>query len=138
MATAAVLNGRRAFEPHQTGITATSGCDKKGPTALCCSAGKLGLDRTNAASLFLTTTPGMVADQEKLRTFSDVVQTYLTDLNGLHTQTNVVSPEMLREAQKDPESFRNLVVRVAGYSAFFVELDKKLQDDIIKRTIQPL
>ena len=138
MATAAMPSGRRAFEPHQTGITATSGCDKKGPTALCCSAGKLGLHRTNAASLFLTTTAVMVADQEKLRTFSDVVQTYLTDLKGLHTQTNVVSPEMLRQAQKDPERFRSLVVRVAGYSAFFVELDKKLQDDIIKRTIQPL
>lgn len=138
MATGAMPNGRRALEPHQTGITATSGCDKKGPTALCCSAGKLDLARTNAASLFLSTTPAMVADSDKIRKFSDIIRTYLVDLHGLHAQTNVVSPEILIDAQKHPENYRNLVVRVAGYSAFFVELDMKLQDDIIRRTIQTI
>jgi len=138
MATGAMPNGRKSGEPHQTGITATSGCDRKGPTALCRSAGKLDLTRANAASLFLTTTPEAVAAADKCRKFSDIVRTYLTDLKGLHVQTNVVSPEVLRDAQADPESYRNLVVRVAGYSAFFVELDKKLQDDIIRRTVQPL
>lgn len=138
MATGAMPNGRRALQPHQTGITASSGCDKKGPTALCRSAGKLDLARTNAASLFLSTTPAMVADFEKIRKYSDIIQTYLIDLHGLHAQTNVVSPEVLIDAQNHPENYRNLVVRVAGYSAFFVELDKKLQDDIIRRTIQTI
>ncbi|MDZ7832605.1 MAG: pyruvate formate lyase family protein [Desulfobacterales bacterium] len=136
MATGATPNGRKAFAPHQTGITPTSGCDKNGPTAVCKSASKLDLSHTNAASLFISTTPTMVAEQDKVRRFADVLKTYMVDLKGLHVQTNVVSPELLREAQANPESYRNLVVRVAGYSAFFVELDKKLQDDIILRSIQ--
>jgi formate C-acetyltransferase len=138
MATGALPGGRKALTPHQTGITATSGADRKGPTALCRSAGKLDLHRANAASLFLTTTGEMVAADEKCALFADIIRTYLVDLGGLHVQTNVVDPETLREAQKNPEKYRHLVVRVAGYSAFFVELDKKLQDDIIGRTVQTL
>jgi formate C-acetyltransferase len=66
----------------------------------------------------------------------DLIKTYLIDLGGAHVQVNVVSSEMLRAAQEDPEKYRNLVIRVTGYSAFFTELSKEVQDDIIGRTEQ--
>lgn len=71
--------------------------------------------------------------QEGIEKLTSLVRSYF-DLGGLHIQINSISAETLKEAQRWPEKFQNLVIRVAGYSAYFVELDKKMQDDIIKRT----
>lgn len=65
--------------------------------------------------------------------FSDLLRTYF-DLGGFHVQINSISADTLKEAQQKPESYRDLVIRVGGYSAYFVELDKKMQDNIIART----
>ena len=71
------------------------------------------------------------ADRQKL---VSLIRAYFS-MNGMHIQFNILSPEKLVEAQKHPEKYRSLVVRVAGYSAFFVELDKDIQDEIISRTL---
>ena len=71
--------------------------------------------------------------REGIEKLTSLIRTYF-DLGGFHVQINSISDETLKEAQRWPEKFQNLVIRVAGYSAYFVELDKKMQDDIIKRT----
>jgi formate C-acetyltransferase len=78
----------------------------------------------------------LLEGEANTRKFVDLIKTYLIDLGGAHVQVNVVSSEMLRAAQEDPEKYRNLVIRVTGYSAFFTELSKEVQDDIIGRTEQ--
>ena len=70
---------------------------------------------------------------EGIEKLTNLIRTYF-DLGGTHLQINSISAETLKEAQRCPEKFQDLVIRVAGYSAYFVELDKKMQDDIIKRT----
>ncbi len=79
--------------------------------------------------------PGTVAGDEGSRKLRQLVETFF-DLGGMHIQYNVVGGETLREAQADPEKHRNLVIRIAGFSAYFVELDSSLQDDLISRTEQ--
>ncbi|HEX2924257.1 MAG TPA: glycine radical domain-containing protein, partial [Chloroflexota bacterium] len=79
--------------------------------------------------------PTAMKDSRDLQKLGDLIRGYF-QLGGFHIQFNVVSPETLRAAQRDPEKYRDLVVRVAGYSAFFTALSKVLQDDIINRTEQ--
>jgi len=71
--------------------------------------------------------------KEGIEKLTNLVRTYF-DLGGTHVQINSISAETLKEAQEHPEKFQDLVIRVSGYSAYYVELDKKMQDDIIKRT----
>ena len=71
--------------------------------------------------------------QEGIEKLANLIRTYF-DLGGTHVQINSISAETLKEAQRHPENFQDLIIRVAGYSAYFIELDKKMQDDIIKRT----
>jgi formate C-acetyltransferase len=77
--------------------------------------------------------PPSVADKAGMRKWMDLVRTYV-DLGGYHIQFNVMTNQTLRAAQREPEKHRDLLVRIAGYSGYFVELDKALQDDIINRT----
>jgi len=79
--------------------------------------------------------PSAVAGEEGLRNLSALVRGYF-EQKGMHVQFNVISREILQDAQKNPEKYKNLVVRVAGYSAHFVSLDKTIQEDIISRTEQ--
>jgi pyruvate-formate lyase len=76
---------------------------------------------------------GWKPSQEGLKKFSSLIRTYF-DLGGNHVQINSISADTLIEAQRNPQEYRDLVIRVAGYSAYFVELDRKMQDDIISRT----
>ncbi len=132
--TGALPNGRRAGVPVSEGISPTQGADAKGPTAVFKSAACFDHSRTGGTLLNLKFAPS-VLEGEGLARLADLVRTYFR-LGGHHVQFNVVDADTLRAAQQDPERHRNLVVRVAGYSDYFVDVGRGLQDEIISRTEQ--
>lgn len=134
--TEASADGRLAYEPLADGVSPVSGRDQNGPTATLNSVAKLDHHiASNGTLLNQKFHPSALAGEEGLRNLAALVRSYF-DQKGMHIQFNVVSKEMLLDAQKNPEKYKNLVVRVAGYSAHFVSLDKSIQEDIIARTEQ--
>ncbi|KJS19780.1 MAG: hypothetical protein VR72_17320 [Clostridiaceae bacterium BRH_c20a] len=133
-ATGATPDGRKAKTPLADGISPTHGNDVNGPTAVLKSASKLDHIRTSGSILNQKFHPTVFASSRDLIKFVELIRTYLLDLKGSHIQINVVSADTLRQAQKEPGKYRDLVIRVTGYSAFFTELSKEVQDDIIGRT----
>jgi pyruvate formate-lyase/glycerol dehydratase family glycyl radical enzyme len=130
----ATPDGRRAGEPVSDVESPDMGTDTQGPTALIKSVSNLDhVLLSNGAIFNLRFHPSALSDEECIGKFAALVRTYF-DLGGMEMQFNVVSSETLRAAQKDPQKYKDLVVRVAGYSALFVALDKSLQDAIIART----
>lgn len=130
----ALPNGRMATAPLADGISPSHGCEKFGPTGVVKSAAKLDHQRiSNGTILNLKFTPAILSDLRGRMNLAALIRTYF-DLGGWHVQFNVVSADTLRKAQKEPEKYRGLIIRVAGYSAFFTELDRAVQDDIIDRT----
>jgi len=130
----ATPDGRKACEAISNGISPTNNREGKGPTAVLKSAAKLNHRMiSNGNALNLRIHPSAVGNEEGLTNVSSLIRTYF-DMGGMHVQFNVVSSEMLRDAQKHPENYRDLVVRVSGYSAFFTDLGRSIQDDIIART----
>jgi pyruvate formate-lyase/glycerol dehydratase family glycyl radical enzyme len=129
--TGASADGRKSKEILSNGVSPTNGRDKNGPTAILNSVKKLehGLV-TNGDSLILSFHPNTL----KLEIFSPLIRTYFQPDGGFHIQFNVVGKETLCEAQKNPDEYRGLVVRIAGYSVIFTELSKIAQDEIIART----
>jgi len=131
--TAATPNGRRAGEPLSNGVSPSQGCDVKGPTAVMKSVAKLGFELLpSGASHTMTVSPTALQTDEQLDKFAALLRTY-NDLGGTSLQFNVIDGETLRDAQKEPESYQNLLVRVTGYNAYFVGLTRGLQDEIIAR-----
>ncbi len=134
--TPASPDGRYAFTPIADGVSPTAGRDVNGPTASANSVSKLDHGIASNGTLFnMKFHPSALAGDSGLESFAALVRTYF-DMKGSHMQFNVVSRETLRDAQKNPDKYRSLVVRVAGYSALFTTLSKSLQDDIINRTEQ--
>ena len=131
--TGATPDGRRAWEPLSDGISPTQGTDRKGPTALVLSAAKMDHVRTGGTLLNVKFTPSVLAGDVGIARLCQLVRSYF-QLGGHHIQFNVVTAETLRQAQADPEKHRDLIVRVAGYSDYFCDLSRKLQDEIIART----
>ena len=129
----ATPDGRRAWEPLSEGISPVQGADRCGPTAVLKSAAKMDHVRTGGTLLNQKFTPQLLKDDEDLDKFVQLIRTYFR-LDGHHIQFNVVDGATLRAAQKNPEQYRNLIVRVAGYSDYFCDLGKTLQDEIISRT----
>jgi len=130
----ATPDGRRAGEPLADNVSPHPGTDVSGPTAVVKSVAKL--DHAlfvNGNILNLKFHPLMVKDADGIRNLAALIKTFF-DLKGYQVQFNIFSVEQLREAQKHPERYRDLIVKVAGYSAQFISLDKKLQDQIIART----
>lgn len=132
----ATPNGRKAGEPLSEGISPSQGADSEGPIATLLSidnakARKYG--NSFARLLNIKLSPQVVADEKGLRDLMSLVRTFC-DLKLWHLQFNILNSSVLKEAQKNPEKFRNLIVRVAGYSAYFVELSPQLQNEIISRT----
>ncbi len=115
------------------GASPMRGRDISGPTAIIKSASKIDQVRYQSVLLNMKFHPSTLKDQEDLKKLAALIKTYF-NLSGKHVQFNVVSAETLLEAQKQPENYRDLVVRVAGFSAYFVQLSKKVQDEIIART----
>lgn len=131
---AALPDGRLAKQPLADGVSPRSGKDSKGPTAAANSVAKLDHFVASNGTLYNQKfLPSAVAGDNGLKNFASVVRSYF-DHKGMHVQFNVIDKETLLAAQKDPDSYRDLVVRVAGYSAQFVVLAKEVQDDIINRT----
>ena len=131
--TAATPNGRRAGEPLSNGASPSQGCDVKGPTAAMKSVARLGFDLLpSGASHVITISPTTLLTDEQLDKFAALLMTY-NELGGTSLQFNVIDAETLQDAQRNPESYRNLLVRVTGYNAYFVGLSRALQDEIIAR-----
>ena len=134
--TGALPDGRKAWEPLADGsLSPMRGTDVKGPTAVINSASKIDISRTESTVLNQKIHPSVVQTREGIEKFLSLIKTYFNQ-GGYHIQFNIVSRETLLDAQRHPENYRDLLVRVAGYSAFFVELPRDIQDDIIARTEQ--
>ncbi|MDX1799057.1 MAG: glycine radical domain-containing protein, partial [Candidatus Lokiarchaeia archaeon] len=131
--TGATPDGRKAYMPLSEGISPVQGMDVNGPTAVIKSAGKIDHLRTGGTLLNQKFTPQFLSDQNKINKLVHLIRAYF-EMNGHHIQFNVVSADTLRAAQKNPEKYRNLIVRVAGYSDYFVDLGTVLQNEIISRT----
>ena len=128
-------NGRFAYKPVSEGISPEKGADTKGPTSVIKSASKMDHLRTGGTLLNQKFTPGVVAGEKGLEQMSNLIRTYF-NMDGHHIQFNVIDRETLIQAQKNPEEYKDLIVRVAGYSDHFRNLSKALQDEIIERTEQ--
>lgn len=133
--TGALPDGRKAQEPFAEGISPCLGTDTEGPTAVLKSVAKLDLARaTGGIILNQKFSPDLLRSTNELQKFVDMIRTYLVTLKGMEVQYNVVTRETLIKAQKTPKKYRDLIVRVTGYSAYFVDLSRQIQDDIIRRT----
>ena len=132
----ALPDGRLAHAPLADGVSPRQGKDTNGPTAAAMSVAKLDHENYSNGTLYNQKfLPSALAGDEGLKRFAAVVRTYF-DHKGMHVQFNVIDKETLLEAQRHPEEHKDLVVRVAGYSAQFTVLAKEVQDDIISRTEQ--
>lgn len=133
----ALPDGRKAYTALADNASPMIGMDVNGPTAVVKSLGRI--DPLIAQSGVLVNQrfdPAIVKGEKGLEIIETVVKTYFDDQHGQHIQLNVVDDETLLAAQKDPQKYRNILVRVAGYSAYFVDLEKDIQDNIIARTLQ--
>lgn len=134
--TGATPDGRLAGTPVADGVSPAAGRDTHGPTAAANSVSRLDHFIASNGTLFnMKFHPSALKGRNGLENFVALIRGYF-DQKGSHMQFNVVSRETLQDAQKHPENYKNLVVRVAGYSALFTTLSRSLQDDIIQRTEQ--
>lgn len=131
----ASANGRLAHVPVSEGISPEKGADVNGPTAVIKSCAKMDHLMTGGTLLNQKFTPGVVAGDEGLEQMANLIRTYF-NMDGHHIQFNVIDKKTLIAAQNNPEEYRDLIVRVAGYSDHFRNLSKALQDEIINRTEQ--
>ena len=131
----ATPDGRKAFTPVAEGSSPSSGTDLLGPTAVFKSVSKLPTEKIMGGVLLnQKLSPETIKEDRDKRKLLAGLRTFFNDLKGWHVQYHIVSRSTLMEAKADPERFRDLVVRVAGYSAFFTSLSPDTQDDIIART----
>ncbi|MGD2248862.1 MAG: glycyl radical protein [Candidatus Methanofastidiosia archaeon] len=130
--TGATPNGRKTGEPLSDGISPSQGADTHGPTAVIKSVAKIDHTRTGGTLLNQKFMPALL-EGKGLDKVHDLVRTFFR-MGGHHIQFNVVDADILIKAQKTPENYKDLIVRVAGYSDYFVDIGKELQDEIIKRT----
>jgi len=131
----ALPDGRKANMPlADGGLSPVHGRNVSGPTATMRSVAKLNhVELSHGSVLNMRFNPDVLKDEQKMRKFATMIRTFL-ETGGVLVQFNIVSTDMLREAQRHPEKYKDLLVRVATYSAYFVELSPELQNDIIQRT----
>lgn len=135
----ATPDGRKAYTPVAEGCSPSSGTDTLGPTAVFKSVSKLPTSKILGGVLLnQKLAPSSVSGDTQKEKLVSIIRTFFETLKGWHVQYNIVSRETLLAAKKNPEDYRDLVVRVAGYSAFFTTLSSDTQDDIIARTEQTL
>ena len=131
----ATPDGRLAGEPLSDNHSPSPAAERRGPTAAMKSVASTGHDKIGMGSLFnMKFTPMQFNTEEGRKKFADLVEGYFAH-GGYQVQFNVVSNELLRAAQRDPVKHRDLIVKVAGYSARFTDLDRQLQDQLIARTM---
>ena len=129
----ATPDGRKAGEPVSEGVSPVQGADRRGPTAVIKSVSKIDHLRTGGTLLNQKFAPELLEDEQGMDKLGYLIRSYFR-LDGHHIQFNVISADTLRDAQKHPEKYTDLLVRVAGYSDYFVDLSTELQNEIIKRT----
>lgn len=129
----AMPDGRKALEPLSEGISPVQGADRKGPTGVILSCAKIDHIKTGGTLLNQKFSPSFFSTDESLDKLVSLIRSYFK-LDGHHIQFNVVSAKTLRDAQLHPEKYRDLIVRVAGYSDYFNDLGEALQNEIIRRT----
>lgn len=129
----ATPDGRKAGEPLSEGVSPVQGADRKGPTAVIKSVSKIDHVKTGGTLLNQKFAPELLVDEVGLDKLAHLIRTYFK-LGGHHIQFNVINAETLHDAQRHPEKYRDLMVRVAGYSDYFVNLSLDLQNEIIRRT----
>ncbi len=129
----ALPDGRPAGAPLSEGISPVQGADRQGPTAVFKSAAKMDHLRTGGTLLNMKFTPQLLAGETGIKMLASLVRGYF-GMDTHHVQFNVVSAQTLRDAQRDPANHRDLIVRVAGYSDYFCDISRELQDEIIERT----
>jgi formate C-acetyltransferase len=131
--TAATPDGRKRGQFLSNGVCPVNGADRLGPTAVVKSVGHLGMETApNGASHTMSFSPSLLRNPENRRKLAALLRAY-GEVGGTCLQLNVISPETLQAAQEDPDSYRNLLVRITGYNAYFVMLGKDIQDEIIAR-----
>ena len=133
MVTGATPDGRKAHEPQSEGISPVQGTDKFGPTSVIKSASKMDHARTGGTLLNQKFTPSLLENEVGIKNLMHLVRTYFK-LDGHHIQFNIVNADMLKDAQLNPDQYKDLIVRVAGYSDYFNDLNEGLQNEIINRT----
>ena len=133
----ATPNGRLAGLPESDGTSPSQGADRNGPTAVIKSLSKMDQIKSGGTLLNQRFLPSVLASDSDLDKLGGLIRTYFT-LGGHHIQFNVVDSETLRRAQEHPDEYRNLLVRVAGYSDYFIDLDREHQEEIISRTGQEI
>ena len=129
----ATPDGRRAGDPVSENQSPSEGADTEGLTALLNSTARLPFHRITGGPLNIRIHPSAVKGENGLQIFATVLKTYL-DKGGMQAQINIVSKEQLLDAQKNPHKYKNLCIRVTGYSAYFVQMGKQAQDELIART----
>ena len=131
--TGALPDGRKSGQPLSEGISPVQGADTRGPTAVLNSAAKIDHLRTGGTLLNQKFSPGFFTGETAIKQLTALIRSYFR-MNGHHIQFNVVTAATLRDAQRHPEKYRDLIVRVAGYSDYFNDLGEVLQNEIIQRT----
>jgi trans-4-hydroxy-L-proline dehydratase len=131
----ATPDGRLAGLPESDGTSPSQGADRKGPTAVIQSLAKMDQIKSGGTLLNMRFLPSVLKSEQDLEKLAQLIRTYFR-MNGHHIQFNVVDTETLRRAQAAPDEHRDLLVRVAGYSDYFVDLDRYHQEEIISRTAQ--
>ncbi len=131
----ASANGRRAGMPISDGTSPSHGADRKGPTAVIKSLGKMDQVKSGGTLLNQRFLPGVLEGENGIENLAYLIRAYFK-LNGHHIQFNIVDSKTLRQAQAAPDDYRDLLVRVAGYSDYFTDLDQNHQEEIIARTEQ--
>jgi formate C-acetyltransferase len=129
----ASANGRLAGLPISDGTSPAHGADRNGPTAVIKSLAKMDQVKSGGTLLNQRFLPGVLQDEDGIEKLCHLIRTYF-NLNGHHIQFNIVDSETLRRAQQKPDEYQDLLVRVAGYSDYFVDLDTDHQEEIIART----
>lgn len=129
----ATPDGRKAKAPVSDGISPSQGADRKGPTAVIKSVSKMDHVLTGGTLLNLKFNPTLIEGEEGIEKLVHLIKAHLK-LGSHHVQFNIITAETLREAQKNPEKYRDLIVRVAGFSEYFCNLSRAVQDEIISRT----
>ncbi len=136
--TAATPDGRKKGDSLSNGIGPVNGADTKGPTAVTMSVGKLGLETApNGDSHTISFSPSLVRDNERIEKMMSFLRTY-NEKGGTALQVNIIDSDTLKQAQKKPEDYKNLLVRITGYNAYFVSIGRAMQDEIIARVAKEL
>jgi formate C-acetyltransferase len=131
----ATPDGRLAGQPLSDGMSPSQGTEFEGPTGTLKSVAKLDLTHAGSGGILnLKFNPALLLEESDIQNFIHLNEAYLNDLGGLQVQYNVISSDVLREAQSNPEAYSDLLVRVVGYCARFVDLSPEVQEDIIART----